>query len=193
MFLWSSQNLLIYMIVQKHHIHVHAYSFQTEFSDIIWQNTCKATFLASSGTWNPSCSKYFVSIMIKPNSGAKSATYCRLGWEAEINTNNKLRTCQDSSQLYKIQCPSIYNWKWEIKPIFKQVSKPFADCLGFASPGKVIFKDSTSLFSFVISESNLYNVFHNSFCCNPSPIISLYPFLLLLLKHKTLKFKFKLV
>ena len=48
-----------------------------------WQFTCKATFLASSGTWKPSCSRYLVSMIIMPNSGAKSATYCTLGCEAE--------------------------------------------------------------------------------------------------------------
>lgn len=51
-------------------------------------HTCKATFLASSGTWKPSCSRYFVSIMINPNSGAKSAMYCKLGCEAEIKHKN---------------------------------------------------------------------------------------------------------
>jgi len=61
----------------------------TEF--VISWHTCKATFLASSGTWKPSCSRYFVSIMINPNSGAKSAKYCKLGCEAE--TKSKVLGC----------------------------------------------------------------------------------------------------
>ena len=57
---------------------------------VVSWHTCKATFLASSGTWKPSCSRYFVSIMINPNSGAKSAKYCKLGCEAETKSKRVL-------------------------------------------------------------------------------------------------------
>lgn len=60
----------------------------TEF--VISWHTCKETFLASSGTWKPSCSRYFVSMMINPNSGAKSAKYCKLGCEAEAKSKRVL-------------------------------------------------------------------------------------------------------
>ena len=33
--------------------------------------TCKATFLAISGTWKPSCSRYFVSDMTSARTGSK--------------------------------------------------------------------------------------------------------------------------
>jgi len=36
--------------------------------------TCSAMFLASSGTLKPSCSRYFVSVMIHANVGSKFRT-----------------------------------------------------------------------------------------------------------------------
>ena len=50
----------------------------------VQKHTCKATFLASSGTEKPSCSRYLVSVMISASSGEKSTTYCRAMWEPEM-------------------------------------------------------------------------------------------------------------
>ena len=56
-------------------------TFKTKTYFIITKNnTCKATFLPSSGTGNPSCSIYLVSVIISPRSGSKSTRYLITMW-----------------------------------------------------------------------------------------------------------------
>lgn len=91
--------------------------------------TCRATFLANSGTENPSCSMYLVSDMISVNCGSKSTKYfsctpVKQKWK--VNIHRILTTCFHWSP--RKNWGNIYLKKLDLKngyPVINLVLKNF--------------------------------------------------------------------
>ena len=65
--------------------------------------TCKATFLANSGTTNPSCSMYLVSVTISRNWGSKLTRYLISLWLPSAKTERRILQWTQSDAKGKIR------------------------------------------------------------------------------------------